>query len=110
MGNEIVRHASPLNTVSAMLTVRESLSARQPLDLNGVKERTLELVIANTHSGSTGDRCAAVSIRTALLSGNGILVSTRDAELLHAEVKRGPLDSQSGSSPIGAGDNPPRLF
>lgn len=55
MSNEIVRRASPLNTVSAMLTVRELLSACQPLDLNGVKERTLELVIANTRSGSTGE-------------------------------------------------------
>lgn len=50
-----MRHASPLNTVSAILTVRELLSACQPLDLNGVKERTLELVIANTRSGSTGE-------------------------------------------------------
>src|SRR5258708_33382765 len=41
-----------------------------------------------------------------LLCGNEILLGTRDAKLLHPEVKRRPLDSQTCGRPVGAGDNP----
>src|SRR6202521_1692598 len=47
---------------------------------------------------------------TTLLRGKGILVGTGDAQLLHAEVKRRPLDSQTCGRPVGAGDNPPGLI
>src|SRR5260370_19190341 len=47
---------------------------------------------------------------TALLRGNGIPLGTRDAKFLHAEIKRRPLDSQTGSGPIGTGGNPPGLL
>src|SRR6266446_3966242 len=49
-------------------------------------------------------------IMATLLCGKGILVGTGDAQLLHAEVKRGPLDSQTCGRPVGAGDNPPGLI
>src|SRR6266403_4914266 len=42
--------------------------------------------------------------------GNEILLGTGDAQLLHAEVKRRPLDSQTCGRPVGAGDNPPGLI
>src|ERR1700675_816506 len=45
-----------------------------------------------------------------LLRGKGILSGARDAQLLHAEVKRRPLDSQSRSGPVWTGDNPPGLL
>src|SRR5882762_9736886 len=44
-----------------------------------------------------------------LLRGKEILVGTGDAQLLHAEVKRRSLDSQTCGRPVGAGDNPPGL-
>src|SRR5260370_25544198 len=47
---------------------------------------------------------------TALLRGKGIPLGTRDAKFLHAEIKRRPLDSQTGSGAIGTGDNPPGLL
>jgi hypothetical protein len=37
----------------------------------------------------------------ALLRGKWILVGARDAKLLHPEVKRGPLDSQTCGRPVG---------
>src|SRR5258708_743863 len=45
-----------------------------------------------------------------LLCGNEILLGTRDAKLLHPEVKRRPLDSQTCGRPVGASDNPPGLL
>src|SRR6202140_4670070 len=45
-----------------------------------------------------------------LLRGKGILAGARDAQLLHAEVKRRPLDSQSRGGPVWTGDNPPGLL
>src|ERR1700681_1390855 len=41
-----------------------------------------------------------------LLRDKRILVGTRDAKLLHPEVKGGPLDSQTCGGPVGTGDNP----
>src|SRR5712664_2897182 len=49
-------------------------------------------------------------IMATLLRRKGILVGTGDAELLHAEVKRGPLDSQACGRPVWAGDKPPGLI
>src|SRR6266850_5556010 len=46
----------------------------------------------------------------ALLSGKDIPVGTGDAKLLHAEVKGGPLDSQTCGCPVGTCDNPPGLI
>src|SRR6267143_2116021 len=48
-------------------------------------------------------------IMATLLRGKEILVGTGDAQLLHAEVKRRSLDSQTCGRPVGAGDNPPGL-
>src|SRR6267154_1484878 len=45
-----------------------------------------------------------------LLRKKWILVGTRDAKLLHPEVKGGPLDSQTCGGPVGTGDNPPSLL
>src|SRR6267154_15571 len=47
---------------------------------------------------------------TTLLRKKRILVGTRDAKLLHPEVKGRPLDSQTCGSPVGTGDNPPSLL
>src|SRR6266849_5818646 len=44
------------------------------------------------------------------LCGNNVSVGTRDAQLLHAEVKCRSLDSQTCGRPVGAGDNPAGLF
>src|SRR6266853_3333308 len=45
-----------------------------------------------------------------LLRKKWILVGTRDAKLLHPEVKGGPLDSQTCGCPVGTCDNPARLL
>src|SRR6266403_467515 len=45
-----------------------------------------------------------------LLRRKPILVGTRDAKLLHPEVKRGPLDSYTCGRAVGTGDNPPGLL
>ena len=45
-----------------------------------------------------------------LLRGKRILVGTRDAKLLHPEVKGGPLDSQTCGRTVRARDNPTRLL
>jgi hypothetical protein len=45
-----------------------------------------------------------------LLRGKEILVGTGNAQLLHAEIKRRPLDSQTCGRSIGASDNPPGLI
>src|SRR6267143_3374294 len=45
-----------------------------------------------------------------LLRGKEILAGAGDAQLLHAEVKRRPLDSQTCGRPVRAGDNPPGLI
>src|ERR1700682_1107616 len=44
------------------------------------------------------------------LRGNEISLAARDAQLLHAEVKRGSFDSQSCGRTVGTGDNPPSLL
>src|SRR5260370_40508173 len=51
-----------------------------------------------------------IRIIATLLCGNEILLGTRDAKLLHPEVKRSPLDSQTCGRPVGAGDNPAGLL
>src|SRR5260370_1887880 len=51
-----------------------------------------------------------IRIIATLLCGNEILLGTRDAKLLHPEVKRRPLDSQTCGRPVGAGDNPAGLL
>src|SRR5271168_339066 len=45
-------------------------------------------------------------MQTTLLRRKGILVGTRDAQLLHTEVKRRSLDSQACGRSIRAGHNP----
>src|SRR6266850_2227245 len=49
-------------------------------------------------------------IRATLLRGKEILAGTGDAQLLHAEVKCRPLDSQTCGCPIGPRDDPPSLL
>ena len=49
-------------------------------------------------------------VKANLLRRKPILVGTRDAKLLHPEVKRGPLDSQPCGRAVGTGDNPPGLL
>src|SRR5712664_2009533 len=49
-------------------------------------------------------------IMATLLRRKGIPVGTGDAQLLHPEVKGGPLDSQACGCPVGTGDNPPGLI
>src|SRR3981081_1381277 len=49
-------------------------------------------------------------IMATLLRGKEILAGTGDAQLLHPEVKRRPLDSQTCGRPVRAGDHPPGLI
>src|SRR3981189_951400 len=49
-------------------------------------------------------------IMATLLRGKEILAGAGDAQLLHAEVKRRPLDSQACGRPVRGGDNPPGLI
>src|ERR1700693_5083621 len=44
------------------------------------------------------------------LRGTWILVGPRDAKLLHSEVQRGPLDSQTCGRSVRARDDPPGLL
>jgi len=45
-----------------------------------------------------------------LLREEGISLGTRNAKLLHPEVKGGPLDSQTCGRSVRTGDNPPCFF
>src|SRR5258708_28007922 len=56
------------------------------------------------------DRKINPRTEASLLRGKWILVGTRDAKLLHSEVKGRSFDSQTSGGPVGAGDNPTRLF
>src|SRR5467141_3841942 len=53
---------------------------------------------------------ASPRVITTLLRGSQILVRARDPKLLHPEIERRPLDSQTCGRPVGAGDNPPGLI
>src|SRR5713226_6014278 len=53
---------------------------------------------------------SAPHITAIRLCGNNVSVGTRDAQLLHAEVKCRSLDAQTCGRPVGAGDNPAGLF
>ena len=55
-------------------------------------------------------RKVAARLALILFCRTGSLVGARDAQLLHAEVERGPLDSETSSGAIGTGDNPASLL
>src|SRR5260370_39046692 len=62
-----------------------------------------------------GRECQSIEARViaslaTLLRRNRLHVRPWDAKLLHAEVKRRPLDSQSRSGSAGTGDNPPGVL
>ena len=52
----------------------------------------------------------AARLALILFCRSGFFVGARDAELLHAEVERGSLDSETSSGTIGTGDNPASLL
>src|SRR5258708_5528258 len=56
------------------------------------------------------DRKIDPRTEASLLRGKWILVGTRDAELLHSEVKGRSFDSQTSGRPVGAGHNPTGLL
>src|SRR5712671_4585651 len=65
--------------------------------------------MTNVWAVSIERRIYANKIAT-LLRKKWILVGTRDAKLLHPEVKGGPLDSQTCGCPVGTCDNPAGLL
>src|SRR3981081_1271083 len=64
---------------------------------------------ASTNQASTKSLDWRVDPRaiSTLLGRNEIFPGTRDAKLLHPEVKGGPLHSQACGRPVGTCDNPP---
>src|SRR5882762_862659 len=71
--------------------------------------RSLVRLMTNVWAVSIEWRIYPHKIAT-LLGKKWILVGTRDAKLLHPEVKGRPLDSQTCGGPVGTGDNPPSLL